>query len=360
MLSISSLVVLSGCATTHSSLNQPVTTKEMPQAAKPTAISTEHEEFLKKTLLQSRLDQQNGIVYRVGPGDVLRIDVYRHPGLSFGSYSSVAAVGSQPSRQGGGIVVDNNGTIQYPLLGVVQVAGKTPEEVRQLLQNELSRYVKNPSVTVQVISNGSMRYNLLGEFTNPGMKFVDRPMDLMDALALGGSVNMEKADLRGAYLARNGQKLPINFYRLLRHGDLTQNIRLRPGDTIVIPDKASQQAFVFGDVSKGGAVPFSNGRLELLQALSEAGFNFSEITRSHLEDVRIIRPEGDRALFITVNATKILKGEAAPFFLESGDIVYVPLNKLGSWNEAVNQILPSLNFVAGLLNPFVQIKFLRQ
>lgn len=363
LFSIASLAVLSGCATTHSSTDQAVTSKEMPQQPlKASAITSERQELLDKTLAQSRIDQQNGIVYRVGPGDVLSINVYRHPELSTGSIAT-PATGTGASgaiNRTGGVVVDNDGTIQFPMLGTVSVEGKTPAEIRTILQNKLKEYVKDPMVTVQLQSNGSLRYSLLGEFVNPGLKVADRPMDLMDVLALGGSVNLQQADLRGAYIARGGQKLPINLYRLIRYGDLTQNIRMRPGDTVVVPDKASQQAFVFGAVSKGGAVPFNNGRLELLQALTQAGFNFSEITRAKLEDVRIIRPEGDRALFITVNAGQILRGDAAPFFLESGDIVYVPLNKLGSWNEAIGQILPSLNVVAGLLNPFVQIKFLRQ
>ena len=352
-IGLATLTILGGCASTPpaSSNDMAVSTKTIPM---PSAVTSEQSRMLDETLKQSRLDEQQGISYRVGPGDILRIDVYQHPELSGGSSNT------QGSSTAGvrGTRVDNDGTIQMPLVGSIPVAGKTTSEIRNLIQQRLGTYFKNPSVSVQLETGTSMRYNLLGEFTNPGLKYSDRPLNLLDVLALGGSINMQTADLRGAYIARNGQKLPINFRRLLRQGDLSQNIRLHPGDTIFVPDKASEQAFVFGAVSKPGAVPL-NGRMDLLQALSQAGMTSTDITRSHLEDVRIIRAEGDRAQFIQVNASKIMKGEAAPFELASGDIVYVPLSKVGSWNEVIGQVLPSLQFVSGLLNPFVQIEFLR-
>ncbi|MEK8089005.1 polysaccharide biosynthesis/export family protein [Thermithiobacillus plumbiphilus] len=351
-LGLATLMILGGCASTPTT-NDTVSTKSISM---PSAVTAQQSKLLDETLRQSRLDEQQGISYRVGPGDILRIDVYQHPELSGGLYNIQQGSNTNGVR---GTRVDNDGTIQMPLVGSIQVAGKTASEIRDLIQQRLSTYFKDPSVSVQLDTGTSMRYNLLGEFTQPGLKYSDRPLNLLDVLALGGSVNMQTADLRGAYVARNGQKLPINFNRLLRQGDLAQNIRLRPGDTIFVPDKASQQAFVFGAVSKPGAVPFTGGRMDLLQALSQAGLTSTDITRSRLEDVRIIRAEGDRAQFIQVNAGRIMKGEAAPFELASGDIVYVPLGKVGGWNEVIGQVLPSLQFVSSLLNPFVQIEFLK-
>jgi polysaccharide export outer membrane protein len=55
-----------------------------------------------------------------------------------------------------------------------------------------------------------------------------------------------------------------------------------------------------------------------------------------------------------------MEGKAAPFFLKSGDIVYVPQTDVSSWNQAVQLLLPSLQAIGAILNPFVSIKFLRQ
>jgi polysaccharide export outer membrane protein len=61
-----------------------------------------------------------------------------------------------------------------------------------------------------------------------------------------------------------------------------------------------------------------------------------------------------------VNASKIMKGEAAPFELLPGDVVFVPPRAFTTWNQALEQLLPTLQTVAGLLNPFVQIRYLQQ
>jgi polysaccharide biosynthesis/export protein len=157
---------------------------------------------------------------------------------------------------------------------------------------------------------------------------------------------------------RKGRKLPIDFYRLLREGDQKQNIRLHTGDTIFVPDNTNEVVFVFGGNTKGTSVPLINGRLNLIQALAAAGFNYTDHSMGQYENVRVIRSEGDRGQFITINAEKILRGKAAPFMLIAGDIVYVPETAWTKWNQILNQLLPSLQVIANLLNPFVQIKFL--
>jgi polysaccharide export outer membrane protein len=246
----------------------------------------------------------------------------------------------------------------------VHVAGKTSEELHLFLEQELARYVKEPKVTVQVLFNGSIRYYLLGQFVAPGLKYADRPMRLLEALALGDSILLEKASLRGAYVSRDGKRLPVNFRRLLRDGDMRQNIRLHGGDMIFVPDNLSEQAFVFagaaGSNARGGAVPFINGHLDILQALAQSGMGFRERAQGRLSAVRVIRSEADRGQFFVVDADSILRGEAANFPLVPGDIVFIPETGVTSWNEALQQILPTLETISGLLNPFVQIKFLSQ
>ncbi|HMA92155.1 MAG TPA: hypothetical protein VKP30_05685, partial [Polyangiaceae bacterium] len=210
----------------------------------------------------------------------------------------------------------------------------------------------------------SIRYYLLGQFSDPGLKYTDRPLRLLEALSLGGSVLMERASLRSGYLARRGKRLPIDFLRLVREGDLTQNIKLESGDLIMIPDNASEQAFVFGGSvgsnPTGGAVQFINGRLSLLQALARVGFGFRERVQGRLSDVRIIRSRGDHGELYVVDAERIMNGEAATFELVPGDVVFVPTTALTDWNQALEQLLPSLQTVSGLLTPFVQIKYLSE
>ena len=351
------MLLTGGCWLTGCGSKPPVVTRSLPSA-----VVSRRPEALDPTLLDAAIGGREGEAYRIGPGDTVLVAVYGHPELSIAPYTGVS-LDSQNGRLAG-LLVDNDGTIQFPLIGSVNVANKSMEELRVFLQNELVAYVKEPRVTVQVIFSGSIRYYLLGQFNQPGLKYSDRPLRLLEALSLGGSVLLERGSLRMAYVARGARRLPIDFRRLILEGDLTQNIKLRTGDIVLVPDKTSEQAFVFGAAatgqSRGGTVPFVNGRLTLLQALAAMGFGYRDDAQGRLSSTRIIRSVGDHGELFIVDASKILSGEAGPFELDPGDVVFVPPTALTTWNEGLQQLLPTLQTVSGLLTPFVQIKYLSQ
>jgi polysaccharide export outer membrane protein len=329
----------------------------------PSAVLSRHETELDPSLLAAVEGEREGDAYRLGPGDTVLVAVYGHPELSIAPFLPAGTGGLQGGRPVG-LLVDNDGSLQLPLIGRVQVKGKTSAEVSDLLQRQLAVFIKDPQVAVQLLFESNNRYYLLGQFTAPGLKFSDRPLSLLEALSLGGSVDLQHASLATAYVARKGKKLPVDFRRLVLDGDLRQNIRLRNEDVVVVPDHQNEQAFVFGGVPgsnpAGGGVPFVNGRLSLLQALARVGFGQSERLQADLSDVHIIRSQGDRGELFVVDASAIMAGKAANFELAPGDVIFVPPTMLGSWNQALSLLLPSLQTVSGVLNPFVQIKYLSQ
>lgn len=329
----------------------------------PSPVVNHRHEVLDPKLVAEIVGERDGDAYRVGPGDTLLVAVYGHPELAIAPYAGAGSLSADRSRLSG-LAIDNDGTIQFPLIGTVQVAGKTSAELRKFLEEELVTYVKDPKVTVQVVFTGSIRYYLLGQFTTPGLKYSDRPLRLLEALSLGGSVELEKASLRSAYVARKGKRLPINFYRLIREGDLTQDIRLRSGDVVLVPDNTHERAYVFGGATgsnpKGGTVSFVNGRLTLLQALAQVGFGTTEHVQGKLSETYVIRSEADRGEIFEIDAARLLHGEAADFELAPGDVVYVPPTWVTTWNQVLSQLLPTLQTVSGVLAPFVQIKYLSQ
>lgn len=348
------LLLASSCASTP------------PVVAKPlgSPVISRQVEQLDPALLDDTIGGADNDPYRVGAGDTILVAVYGHPELSIAPYAGGISL---PNGRLSGLIVDNDGTIQFPLVGTVKVAGKSTDELKQFLTQELAVYVKDPKVTVQVVFTGSIRYYLLGQFTEPGLKYSDRPVRLLEAMSLGGSVILDKASLATAYVARGKRRLPIDFRRLILDGDLRQNIKLRSGDIILMPDKSNEQAFVFsaaaggtGGNSKGTVVPFMNGRLNLLQALAAAGYGYRDRAQGRLADTRVIRSNGDRGEFFVVDAERMLSGEVGPFELAPGDVIFVPPTGVTNWNEALAQLLPSLQTISGLLTPFVQIKFLSQ
>ncbi len=337
-------LLLGGCASAPPA--QPVSVAQLPSP-----VITEHHESLSPAQVQALLHHSN--TYRLGAGDVVSISVYLHPDLSVPPPSAGAGTGLP------GALISNDGNVQIPLLGNVHVAGLTLAALQAKLTALYRADLRNPQVSVQLQSAHSIRYYLLGSFKSPGLAYSDRPLNLLEALSLGGA-DLQSADLRGAYVVQDGHKLPVNFHALVQQGDLQQNIALSSGDSVVIPNVSSMQAFAFGAVGKPGPVPFVDGRLSLLQALSEAGMDASKIAGAQLEHVRVIRSEGASGELITVDARAIERGDAAPFYLKSGDVIFVPENALQSWNDSVNLILPSLQAFSAVLNPFVQIKYLKQ
>lgn len=345
------LVVLF-CMTLAACAEGPMQSHDIPSvtATVPSAIVSTQTQTIPMPPSHAPGEYNTNRPYVLGASDVISVSVYLHPELSAPSLGAQSGLG--------GVMVTSDGTVGLPLVGNIKVGGLTITQAQQRIQSVYATYINNPNVTVQLVAPQSLRYYLLGEFSSPGVKYPGHALDLLDALSLGGSVNLANADLYQAYVAKGTQKLPVDLHALLVNGDLSQNIVLDSGDTIVIPPSSTEDAFVFGSVGKPGAVPFQAGSLSLLQALSVADMDLTNYSASKLGQIHIIRSNGNTAHFIIVDAAKIVKGEAMPFQLEPGDIVFVPPNGLASWNQVMNLLLPSLNTVNSILNPFVSIKYL--
>ncbi len=284
--------------------------------------------------------------YIIGPNDALYVNVSGLPDMG----SPLA--GTAGSRIIGSSV-DGKGNIQLPLIQSVHVAGMTTSQAQTKIREAFKPFVKNPWVIVEVVDHRSQPIYLVGQFGQPGVYYMDRATDVVQAIAMGKGI-AANADLRGACIQRGKQVLPVDIYRLLREGDLDQNIWLRPNDTVYVPDASEQQVFVLGSVANPGVYPMLNGKLDLLQALSQAKAAISP--GSAMQFIRIIRSRTPtRGELIVVDANKLLTGAALPFPLMGGDIVYVPRSKLGSWNDIMKEILPSIQVVSAVVNPFVSI-----
>jgi len=341
-------VMLSGCA------SAPPASTGVSVKILPSPVVSANTEELSPAELRSISDPGVSPAYVLGPDDLITVSVYLHPELS------APPVNGNNGYNGGGTgaLITSDGTVQLPLIGSVQLGGLTLAQAQQLVTNDYNQYITDPQVSIELTGAQSLRYYLLGAFTNPGIKFPNHPLTLLQAFALGGSVNIPTADLYQAYVAQGNVKLPIDLYALLVQGDLSQNIQLASGDIIVVPTDANENAFVFGAVTKPGAVPFNEGALSLLQALSESGLDLASLTNAQLSNVHIIRAGGRSAEFIVVNAAMIVDGQAESFDLRPGDIVFVPPTAVATWNQVLAQLLPSLQVISGVLNPFVSIAYL--
>ena len=295
--------------------------------------------------------QPSSLDYQIGVGDVLSVVVYARPDLSSGGGLAAAANGPKGSR------VDGAGNISLPLIGAVNVAGMTVSAIRDKVEAALRKYVQDPSVVIEVAEYHSKPIYLMGQFRTPGVFYMDRPMTFLQGISLGNGFDVS-ANLRGVRLLRDQKIAPVDIYSLILDGRIEQNVWLKPGDTVFVPDNRTQNVFVFGSVNRPGPIPMPQGRMNLLEAIATAD---PRSVGSDVENVRIIRSlTTTSGELLVVDLARIRRGETLPFQLMEGDVVYVPKHIFGTWNDALAEILPTLQAISAVLQPFVNIKYLMQ
>jgi polysaccharide export outer membrane protein len=157
--------------------------------------------------------------YVIGATDMLAVSVFKEPTLS----SSV--------------LVRSDGMISMPLLGDVQASGKTTLQLADEITAKLKKYVQDPNVTVILNQMNSKKVYLMGEIGHTGPIEMTPGMTLLQAIATGGGLN-PYANAKKIYILRveGGKqlKIPVQYKQALK-GDLSLNLILNPGDTIVVP-----------------------------------------------------------------------------------------------------------------------------
>ena len=156
--------------------------------------------------------------YRVGPGDKLRIEVYKDQQLSQS------------------VQVRPDGKITLPLIGDMEATGRTPIELRDTIAKSLKDYVNNPTVTVIVVEAIASQVYVMGEVTHPGTMQLHGPTTILQALAMAGGFK-EFANTKDVKVLRpKGTSVEtIHFnYKDVLNGD-ARPFYLRAGDTVVVP-----------------------------------------------------------------------------------------------------------------------------
>ena len=134
------------------------------------------------------------------------------------------------------IIVRPDGKIDFPLIGEVQAAGRSPTELSTALTEQLKPYVKKPYAAVNIAQFYAIKVYVLGEVKQPGVVQLQNPRDVTGAIAAAGGWTKDAAKTK-VYLVRNGQKdspIVIDLLKIVKNGDMTQNYALGNGDILFI------------------------------------------------------------------------------------------------------------------------------
>jgi polysaccharide export outer membrane protein len=261
--------------------------------------------------------------YRIGPGDVLDVQVNLAPELS------------NISR------VNSDGTFLMPFIGRIRAQHRTTEELAELIAGKLKdEYLKNPIVKIVLKQIDSRTYFIQGAVRRSGIYRIEGRPTLLELITIGGGL----ADNYGttAFIIRRNKSINFDILKAniagLLKGNFEQNVVLEPGDIVNIPP--SEVFFIAGEVREPGSFPLRYGTT-LRQAISLAQGTTPKAAASQ---TIIYREDDDgRRREIKVDLDAVMRARGDDMTLAANDIVIVPNSPLKS------AAIPILNaFGAGL------------
>jgi len=239
--------------------------------------------------------------YVIGEGDMLDIAVWGVKELSF------------PAR------VRPDGKITVPGLGDVAASGQTSAALQSALTIRLKELVKNPIVTIAVTGITNSKVYIFGGGVKSGVFELLQRTTLLQMLCTIGEI--KSADLKKAYLLRNGKKLKEDFHTLFINGETGGDVQLESGDSLFIPLLLDKNVYVLGAVNMPKSIEYREG-LTVMEAILESG-GFTKFASQN--DTQIRRKDAGGERTIPVKAKEIIQGAdmAQNVMLRPGDYIIV-------------------------------------
>ena len=265
--------------------------------------------------------------FRLGPEDVISISAYDNE-----EFNTTQAV--RP-----------DGYVAVLSIGDVKAEGRTIAELRQEIELRLIKFIRRPNVNIVINEYNSRKVLILGAVAKPGVVKLKSSKNLLETLSDAGGLGPD-ADLERSVLFRNSDLVPINFNKLFKHGDISQNIQIEQNDAIFIASRNDNRVYLLGEVGAAGAYTWVGG-LTLLEAISLAGgYKRDAETR----EVLIIKGGLADPKMLLVNPKSVLEEGRLDqnIALESGDIVYVPKTRLASIERYLEFASKALQPILGL------------
>ncbi|NGX34712.1 MAG: hypothetical protein K1060chlam1_01065 [Candidatus Anoxychlamydiales bacterium] len=265
---------------------------------------------------------------KIKEDDILNIEIY-HP-----KRDDLINLVKTISSQNGFLVREKK--IFLPKLGYLKVENLSIKEAKEKIQKRYLDEIEDIEVFVSFKEKKANKVEVAGLVN--ALVPIDAKMRLFDVLikaSLPASANLFKS-----YVLRDNSFLPVDLYKLMKEGDMSQNIYMENNDKIYIAEGTSSKIYVLGEVHKQGAVNILDGKISLKDAIAEAGGvsltadkSFIQIFRANVQDPKIY----------LLNFKHIIELPSASLNLIEGDIVLVGSTIISDWNKFVNQILPSIS-----------------
>jgi polysaccharide biosynthesis/export protein len=243
------------------------------------------------------------------------------------------------------------GELNLPLVGRLNAAGMSAEQLEKAIADRLKEYVRDPQVTVFVSDFKSHPITISGAVERPGILQLEKPTPLFAVLAQAGGVkdpgstvtlsrSIEYGQIpdSAAITSKDGKysvvELPIQD--VLRGHGASANVEVHAFDTITVSQvKHPRLVFLAGEVNKPGAIELdTQDTVSLTKALALAG-GLTHVAKPAHTMIRHINEKGQETAFAFVDMNKVLNGKAKDLTLMEGDVVIVPSSTLQTYLEAM-------------------------
>jgi len=263
--------------------------------------------------------------YRVGPKDILTITVWEEPDLTKEA------------------IIDQDGTINYPLLGNIHIAGMSVKQIDHKITHLLAiDYLVKPEVEVTIKEHHSQKVLVLGEIKNPGAYVLTGLTHLLEIISRAGGLTDKAGNKVNIYRAKGSQQIASSNYdlsaliekikpvsidldELLKKGDLVYNLTLHSEDVIVFANKKDadileQKVYISGHIKKIGSYDYQKGLTALNLCIIAGGFQ----ERAAPNRAVLTRKTNKKQTMLKINLNKIKAGKNKDIQLQPGDSLYIP------------------------------------
>ena len=283
-----------------------------------------------------RLIKTSGRVdYRIAEGDTL--------GIILVGYPDITAAGTT------GYPVDQQGFVQFPLVGRVKASGMSVPQFTANLRNQLQRYLKFSDPQVKIVNYLGNKFFIDGEVKQPGeFAIADVPVSLYSAISMAGGAT-PTGDSNNVVLNRKGTSYNIGLQSLRQMGSSANQIYLQDGDSIHVNSQDRNKVYVLGEFGQVEPVPIREQGISLAQVLGESkGLNSSTANASKIYVVRDNLNTRVTDIYYVDMQTITSFALANRFEMHANDIVYVDPTGLTRWNRVISSILPSTSAIRAL------------
>lgn len=278
--------------------------------------------------------------YRITSSDILSITLV--------SYPNITASASGAS----GFVVDQQGYIQFPLIGRIQARGLSVPQFTDNLRAQLRRYLKYPDPQVSLMNYRGKKFFIDGAVAKPGeFNITDGPVSLVGAISMAGGT-LPVGDSNSIELIRNGKRYNLGLRDLQNMGVAPNQIYLQDGDALHINNLDRNKVYVLGEFGEVKPLEIPEQGISLAQVMGESkGLNPNTANAAKVYIVRD-HPGLNYSDIYYVDMQSVTNlALANRFAMQPNDMVYVDATGLTRWSRFINSILPSasaINMLSGL------------